>query len=135
MGAEVTGRLGPQSIAQANSLSLSLALDYTKPLPPTLDGVFVFDVVFYANGSLSIREGDRLIERDGKVFDIARTKWKFSKAFVSRSRKAVIAKVKRQSATCRRSRRGQQAFDSCRSNRLPRSGPGASGVVGASQTP
>jgi len=52
IGAEVTGRVGPQSIAQAQSLGLSHALDYTKPLPPTLDGTF--DVVFDANGSLSI---------------------------------------------------------------------------------
>lgn len=92
IGAEVTGRVGPQSIAQAQSLGLSHALDYTKPLPTTLDGAF--DVVFDANGSLSIGDGDRLIKRGGKVFDIAPTKWKFLKALVSRSRKVVIANVK-----------------------------------------
>jgi len=92
IGAEVTGRVGPQSVAQAQSLGLSLALDYTKPLPTTLDGSF--DVVFDANGSLSIQEGDRLIKRGGKVFDIAPTKWKFLKALVSRSRKVVIADSK-----------------------------------------
>jgi len=92
IGAEVTGRVGPQSIAQAQSLGLSLAIDYTKPLQSALDGVF--DVVFDANGSLSIREGDRLIKRGGKVFDIAPTKWKFLKALVSRSRKVVIANMK-----------------------------------------
>ena len=92
IGAEVTGRVGPQSIAQAQSLGLSLAIDYTKPLPSALDGVF--DVVFDANGSLSPGEGDRLIKRGGKVFDIAPTKWKFLKALVSRSRKVVIANMK-----------------------------------------
>jgi NADPH:quinone reductase-like Zn-dependent oxidoreductase len=92
IGAEVTGRVGPQSIAQAQSLGLSHALDYTKPLPTTLDGVF--NVVFDANGSLSIGEGDRLIKRGGKVFDITPTKWKFLKALVSRSRKVVIANLK-----------------------------------------
>jgi len=92
IGAEVTGRVGPQSIAQAQSLGLSHALDYTKPLPTTLDGTF--DVVFDANGSLSIGEGDRLIKRGGKVFDIAPTKWKFLKALISRSRKVIIANVK-----------------------------------------
>jgi len=92
IGAEVTGRVGPQSVAQAQSLGLSHALDYTKPLPTTLDGAF--DVVFDANGSLSIGDGDRLIKRGGKVFDIAPTKWKFLKALVSRSRKVVIANVK-----------------------------------------
>jgi len=91
LGVEVTGRVGPQSIAQAQSLGLSAVLDYTKPLPTTLEEKF--DVVFDANGSLSIREGDRLIKRGGKVFDIAPTKWKFLKALVSPSRKVVIAKV------------------------------------------
>ena len=92
IGAEVTGRVGPQSVSLAHSLGLSVALDYTKPLPTALDGVF--DVVFDANGSLSIQEGDRLIKRSGKVFDIAPTKWKFLKALVSRSRKVVIANLK-----------------------------------------
>ena len=91
IGAEVTGRVGPQSVAQAQSLGLSLALDYTKPLPTTLDGSF--DVVFDANGSLSIQEGDRLIKRGGKVFDIAPTKWKFLKAPVSPSRNIDFEKV------------------------------------------
>jgi len=92
IGAEVTGRVGPQSIAQAQSLGLSLALDYTKPLPATLDGTF--DVVFDANGSLSPKEGDRLIKRGGKVFDIAPTKWKLLRALLSRSRKVIIADSK-----------------------------------------
>jgi len=92
IGAEVTGRVGPQSIAQAQSLGLSLALDYTKPLPATLDGTF--DVVFDANGSLSPKEGDRLIKRGGKVFDIVPTKWKFLRALLSRSRKVIIADSK-----------------------------------------
>lgn len=92
IGAEVVGRVGPQSVTQALSLGLSLALDYTKPLPPALDGSF--DVVFDANGSLSVREGDRLIKRGGKVIDIVPTKTKFLKALVSRSRKLVFADVK-----------------------------------------
>jgi NADPH:quinone reductase-like Zn-dependent oxidoreductase len=91
IGAEVTGRVGPQSIAQAQSLGLSLALDYTKPVPKELDGAF--DFVFDVHGSLSIPAGDRLIKQGGKVFDIAPTKWKFLRALVSRSRKVVIAKV------------------------------------------
>lgn len=92
IGAEVTGRVGPQSISQAQALGLNLALDYTKPLPTTLDGVF--DVVFDANGSLSPLEGDRLIKPGGKVFDIAPTKWKFLRALFSPSRKVIIASMK-----------------------------------------
>ena len=76
-------------------MGLSLALDYTMPLPlplpATLDGSL--DVVFDANGSLSIQKGDRLIKRGGKRFDLAPTKWKFLKALLSRSRKADLAKV------------------------------------------
>jgi len=55
IGAEMTGRVGPQSIAQSQSLRLSLALDYTKPLSPALDGSF--DVVFDANESLAVQKG------------------------------------------------------------------------------
>ncbi len=92
IGAEVVGRVGPQSLAQAQSLGLSLALDYTQSLPTTLDGTF--DVVFDANGSLSSREGELLIKRGGKVIDIVPTPQKFLKALFYRSRKVVIANMK-----------------------------------------
>jgi NADPH:quinone reductase-like Zn-dependent oxidoreductase len=91
IGAEVTGRVGPASIAQAQSLGLSSVLDYTKPLSSTLDGIF--DVVFDAHGSLSPKEGDRLIKRGGKVIDIVPTPEKFLRALISRSRKVIIAKL------------------------------------------
>lgn len=63
-----------------------------SPLPATLDGTF--DVVFDANGSLSPREGERLIRHGGKVIDIVPTRQKFLKALVSRSRKVVISNMK-----------------------------------------
>jgi NADPH:quinone reductase-like Zn-dependent oxidoreductase len=88
----VVGRVGPQSVARAQSLGLSLVLDYTKPLPPSLNGSF--DVVFDANGSLTMKEGDRLIKRGGVIIDIVPTLPKFLKALVSRSRKFVFADVK-----------------------------------------
>lgn len=92
IGAEVVGRVGPQSVEQAQSLGLSLALDYTKPLPPSLNGSF--NVVFDANGSLTVKEGDRLIKRGGIIIDIVPTQPKFLKALVSRSRKVIFADVK-----------------------------------------
>jgi NADPH:quinone reductase-like Zn-dependent oxidoreductase len=92
LGADVVGRVGPQSVARAQSLGLSLVLDYTKPLPPSLNGSF--DVVFDANGSLTMKEGDRLIKRGGVIIDIVPTLPKFLKALVSRSRKFVFADVK-----------------------------------------
>ena len=92
LGADVVGRVGPQSVAHAQSLGLSLVLDYTKPLPPSLNGSF--DVVFDANGSLTVKEGDRLIKRGGVVIDIVPTPAKFVKSLVSRSRKFVFTDVK-----------------------------------------
>lgn len=44
-----------------------------------------------SNRSLSVREGDRLINRGGKVIDLVPTRPKFLKALVSRSRKFVFA--------------------------------------------
>jgi len=88
-GAEVTGRVSPQSVDRAESIGLGLAVDYTKPLPTPLDGIF--DVILDANGSLSRREGDRPIKRGGKIFDIAPTRWKFLRALGSRSGKVVFA--------------------------------------------
>ncbi len=92
VGAEVVGRVAPKFVSQAKAMGLSLALDYTQPLPSTLHGTF--DVVFDAHGSLSVRDGDRLIKHGGKVIDIAPTKTKFLKALVSRSRQFVFADVK-----------------------------------------
>lgn len=92
LGAEIVGRVGPQAVAQAQSLGLDLAMDYTKPVPESLNGTF--DVVFDANGSLSVKDGDRLIKRGGMVVDIVPTQPKFLKALVSRSRKLVFADQK-----------------------------------------
>jgi NADPH:quinone reductase-like Zn-dependent oxidoreductase len=92
IGAEIVGRVAPRAVAHARSLGLSLALDYTKPVPQSLNGSF--DVVFDANGSLSVKEGDRLIKRGGVVIDIVPTQPKFLKALVSRSRKFVFSDPK-----------------------------------------
>lgn len=92
IGADVVGRVGSKSVSSGPSLGLSLALDYTLPIPPALAGSF--DVVFDANGSLSAREGDSLVRRGGLIIDIAPTRSKFLRALVSRSRKVVFADLK-----------------------------------------
>ena len=92
MGVEVIGRVGPRSVEKAASLGLFQAIDYTQPLPQELDGMF--DIVFDANGSLSVKEGNRLIKQGGTIIDIVPTKKKFLIALISRSRRFVFADVK-----------------------------------------
>lgn len=92
IGADVVGRVGSKSVSSGPSLGLSLALDYTLPIPPALAGAF--DVVFDANGSLSAREGNSLARRGGLIIDIAPTRSKFLRALVSRSRKVVFSDLK-----------------------------------------
>jgi NADPH:quinone reductase-like Zn-dependent oxidoreductase len=92
IGAEVVGRVGPKSIAQAQALGIGPALDYTRPLPPSLNGAF--DLVFDCNGSLSPQESRGLIKRGGMVFDILPNAAKFLRSFTSSWYKAVIADPK-----------------------------------------
>jgi NADPH:quinone reductase-like Zn-dependent oxidoreductase len=92
IGADVAGRVAPLSIALAQTWGLSPVLDYTKPLPSSLDGSF--DVVFDCNGSLTPGESGRLLKRGGKIFDIAPTPSKFIRAMFSRRRKVVISETK-----------------------------------------
>jgi len=92
IGAEAVGRVGPKSIAQAQSLGLAKVLDYTKPLPGELNGTF--DVVFDCNGSLTPQEEGRLKKPGGKIYDIVPTGWKFVRAFLSPSRKVVFCDAK-----------------------------------------
>lgn len=92
LGAQVAGRVGPKAVAQAQSLGLSPALDYTMPLPASVEGAF--DVVFDCSGNLSAREARRLMKPGGTIIDIVPTPAKFLRALVSRSRKVVIADTK-----------------------------------------
>jgi NADPH:quinone reductase-like Zn-dependent oxidoreductase len=92
IGAEVVGRVGPKSITQARSMGLTSTLDYTKPLPENLNGIF--DVVFDCNGSLTPAEEGRLKKKGGKIYDIAPTASKFVRSLLSRSRKIVFADLK-----------------------------------------
>lgn len=92
IGAQATGRVGPQSVKLARSLGLSLALDYTQPLPASLKGTF--DVVFDVNGSLTAGEGDWLAAQNGKILDIVPSISKFLRALVSSSRSVIFADVK-----------------------------------------
>jgi NADPH:quinone reductase-like Zn-dependent oxidoreductase len=92
IGAEIVGRVGPKSLAQAQAIGLANPLDYTKPLPENLNGVF--DVVFDCNGSLTPAEEGRLRKKGGKIYDIAPTAAKFVRSLLSRSRKIVFADLK-----------------------------------------
>jgi NADPH:quinone reductase-like Zn-dependent oxidoreductase len=88
IGALAVGRVGPRSIDEAQSLGLTSTLDYTKPLPDSLDGTF--DVVLDCNGSLSVREEERLRKRAGKIVDVVPSASKFLRALISRSRKVIL---------------------------------------------
>ena len=88
LGALVVGRVGPRSINDARSLGLASVLDYTKPLPDSLYGGF--DIVLDCNGSLSVREEERLRKPTGKIVDIVPTPAKFLWALISRSRKVIL---------------------------------------------
>ncbi len=92
IGAEVVGRVGPKSITQAQSIGLANTLDYTKPLPENLNGIF--DVVFDCNGSLTPAEEGRLKKKGGRIYDIAPTASKFIRSLLSRSRKIIFADLK-----------------------------------------
>jgi NADPH:quinone reductase-like Zn-dependent oxidoreductase len=92
MGAEVAGRVGPKSIAQAQALGISPALDYTKPMPTSLNGTF--DVVFDCNGNLSPQESKQLIKRGGRVVDIAPNGAKMFRSFTSSWYKVLISDPK-----------------------------------------
>ena len=92
IGAEVVGRVGPKSIAKAQSMGLAETLDYTKPLPENLNGIF--DVVFDCNGSLTPAEEGRLKKKGGRIYDVAPTASKFIRSLLSRSRKIIFADLK-----------------------------------------
>lgn len=91
-GAEVIGRAGPKSISQAKALGIELALDYTRPVPTSLNGTF--DIVFDCNGTLSRGESKRLIKRGGIVVDIVPTPRKFVRSFIAPWYKVLIAEPK-----------------------------------------
>ncbi|MDE8347454.1 MAG: NAD(P)-dependent alcohol dehydrogenase, partial [Acidocella sp.] len=88
IGAAVVGRVGPRSIDKAQSLGLTSSLDYSKPLPDSLDGSF--DVVLDCNGSLSVREEERLRKPTGMIIDVVPSPSKFLRALISRSRKVIL---------------------------------------------
>ena len=92
IGAEVVGRVGPKSIAHAQLIGLTSALDYNQPLPDHLNGIF--DVVLDCNGSLTPAEEGRLQKPGGKIYDIVPSAAKFIRALLSRSRKIIFADLK-----------------------------------------
>jgi NADPH:quinone reductase-like Zn-dependent oxidoreductase len=89
LGASVTGRVGPDALADARAIGADPALDYTKDIPHELNESF--DIVFDCNGSLTPSQGDALIKRGGVVIDINPTFSKFLRSLLFRHRKFVIA--------------------------------------------
>ena len=87
-GAKIAGRVGTQSLAEAQAIGLSPILDYDKPVPADLKRAF--DVVFDCNGSLAPEEGDRLRKPSGMIIDINLTKQKLLRALLSKGRKFVF---------------------------------------------
>ena len=73
-------------------IGLANALDYTKPLPNNLNGIF--DVVFDCNGNLTPEEEGRLKKKGDKIYDIAPSAAKFFRTLLSRSRKIIFADLK-----------------------------------------
>lgn len=94
MGAIVVGRVGPRSMDEAQLLGLGSTLDYTKPLPHSLDGTF--DVVFDCHGSLSVSEEERLRKPSGRIVDAVPSPSKILRALFSRSRKVILIDPKAQ---------------------------------------
>jgi NADPH:quinone reductase-like Zn-dependent oxidoreductase len=89
MGAHVTGRVGRAALDEAMALGLTLALDYTQPLPANVLGTF--DLVFDTSGGLTVAEGDALVKRGGLVIDVVPTSGKVLRSLVSPSRKFLMS--------------------------------------------
>jgi len=85
----VAGRVGPSALSDAKAIGADPVLDYTKDIPADLNKSF--DIVFDCNGSLTPRQGDALIKRDGVVIDISPTFSKFMRSLFLRHRKFVFA--------------------------------------------
>jgi NADPH:quinone reductase-like Zn-dependent oxidoreductase len=92
IGAQVAGRAGPSSIAQAKAHGIDALLDYTQPLPESLNRTF--DVVFDCSGTLTPKEAKQLIKRGGTVVDIVPTPGKFIRSVFSSWYKVLIADPK-----------------------------------------
>ncbi|WP_421360470.1 NADP-dependent oxidoreductase [Agrobacterium rosae] len=63
LGAVITVRVGPSSLASFADMGMARVLDYTQALPENLRGTF--DVVFDCHGGLTSREEDVMTKRSG----------------------------------------------------------------------
>ncbi|KAA3512883.1 NADP-dependent oxidoreductase [Agrobacterium rosae] len=68
LGAVITVRVGPSSLASFADMGMARVLDYTQALPENLKGTF--DVVFDCHGGLTSAEEDFLTKRSGIAVDI-----------------------------------------------------------------
>src|ERR1035437_2430636 len=88
LGATVTLRVSPSALARATALGITSVLDYTKEIPSDLRASF--DVVFDCNGSLSVNQGNMLVNRRGVVLDINPNQAKFMRSLISPRLKLVF---------------------------------------------
>lgn len=88
IGASVTARVGPNTLADAQALGVDRVLDYTKNIPTNLHQSF--DIVFDCHGSLTQRDSNALIKRKGTVVDPNPTAYKFIRSLYSSRFKLVI---------------------------------------------
>jgi NADPH:quinone reductase-like Zn-dependent oxidoreductase len=88
MDASAAGRVGPSALVDARAMGMDPVLDYSQPIPASLNQKF--DIVFDCNGSLTPSDGDALIHRGGLVLDINPTGVKFARSLYSRRRKILF---------------------------------------------
>jgi NADPH:quinone reductase-like Zn-dependent oxidoreductase len=68
IGVEITGRVGPREVDHPEKIGLLQALDYTQPIPASLN--HSFDLVFDPGGTLKPKEADLLRRPSGIIIDI-----------------------------------------------------------------
>jgi len=91
LGASVAGSCSEAGLVEAGALGVGLAFDYRALDPGALKGRF--DVVFDTHGTLSLRDGRRMLRPGGVMLDIAPSVLKLVGILLSRRNRMVMADV------------------------------------------